>query len=972
MEVVSLCPFRAVGLVWQPRPMVFTQLLVVKGTFDLVPGVARLAEIQDYPNEEDNHWDDDARRSLYSATDLVPSKPRADVLLVGHAFAPYGQEVESFVTRFVVGDVAKAIEVVSERAWTAEPRVRFGSRITKASLRYERASAGERSENPVGVPCDAPPDAFGMTPLPALQPAGFMLVRRDQKIPPVGYGPLAPSWPSRRDKLGRHAGTFDAARWHVEPMPSDLDASYFNAAPPDQQLQDIRADERVELENLHPDIPHLVTTLPGLRPRAFVERSGKPPEEVLLRCDTLWIDTDRQIATLTWRGQVALTAHDEAGNVYVAMEPPGRTLSFIDVSRLLGRPTGPSQTEEPSDEIEWIEPEDSGVHDRPSGLGATITTGRETDAAIAAGVAEVANPEAVAAFMKGAAKRTIFHGSGARATVLGLGSPMMDPTKAQAPTEAPLEPASPQDEAAPPAEAPPANEPPAAAATATVVEAGTEAANALSPAAGIGFGAAPKLQGATETPPDVIKTSFGDGKTALGDGKTSFGDGKTGFGDGKTGFGDGKTGFGDEKLVSGTTETPPGALQTRSPAAETTKTGEKTGAPAVAGDADAAEKGFEASQNSSEATKTSFEAPKTSLEASKPVFAQEAGFSGAPGVSPKAAAAPAKPASPTDAPAKPASPAAPASPQTAAPAKPAAPPRPAPIAVPEPEETPLPGSAAATAPPLAIGAGTAAPARTSSPPPKRFPSSPPSNPDKELPTEERLLRAGPREGLHILWFDADADDVAAKLGTGDTSARAALLSPSRVPAAPRSLTAVLEAAVDADGHFQPPAVTLTGDLSLTLAPLDRLRALLTVAAVIDPADERAAALRQKGERLLAGPSPEGAAWLAGRLADDLEATLASRAGAPDSLAGARRALHAARAYTRSLVLGGRQVRGLLRDAGGATLAVYIAEAACVHLPLDERFRARVVGELYPRVDATDPAPFAIRVAGIARIVTLLR
>src|SRR5690348_15591455 len=110
MEVLSLCPFRAVGLVWQPRPVAYSLLLVCKGTFELGPGVARLAEIQDYPNEEDNHWDDDANRSLYSATDLVPMKPRADVLLVGHAFAPYGQEVDSFVTRLVVGEVAKAVE----------------------------------------------------------------------------------------------------------------------------------------------------------------------------------------------------------------------------------------------------------------------------------------------------------------------------------------------------------------------------------------------------------------------------------------------------------------------------------------------------------------------------------------------------------------------------------------------------------------------------------------------------------------------------------------------------------------------------------------------------------------------------------------------------------------------------------------------------------------------------------------------
>jgi hypothetical protein len=350
-------------------------------------------------------------------------------------------------------------------------------------------------------------------------------------------------------------------------------------------------------------------------------------------------------------------------------------------------------------------------------------------------------------------------------------------------------------------------------------------------------------------------------------------------------------------------------------------------------------------------------------------------------VNPVAAApvGPAKAAAPTpaSAPAAPPAPAAAAAPRPAS----AAALRPVVIPVPEPEETPLPGSAAPTALPIAIGATVApmpapspapSPAAAKAPGARRFPSSPPGDPDKELPTEERLLRATPREGIHMLWFDADADVVAAKLGTADASARTALLSPSRVPSAPRSLSAVLEAAIDPDGHFEPPAVTLTGDLSLTLAPLDRLRALLTVAAVIEPADERAASLRHKGERLLAGPAPEGAAWLAGRLADDLEAALAARAGAPDSLAGARRALHAARAYTRSLVLGGRQVRGLLRDAGGATLAVYISEAACVHLPLDERFRARVVGELYPRVDATDPAAFAIRVAGIARIITLLR
>lgn len=735
MEVLSLCPFRAAGLVWRPRPSAFSLLVVCKGTFDLVPGVARLAEIQEYPNEEDNHWDDDPRRSLYSASDLVPSKPRADVLLVGHAFAPYGQEVESFVTRLVVSDVAKAVEVVSERAWTAEPHVRYGSRITKAPLRYERAAGGEGTWNPVGVPAEGPPDAFGMTPLPALQPAGFMLVRRDQAVPPVGFGPVAPSWPLRREKLGRHAASFDPAAWHAAPLPADLDPAFFNAAPADQQLAEIRPDERIELLNLHPDVPHLVTTLPGVKPRAFVERPGKPLEEVLLRCDTMWIDTDRQIVTLTWRGQVALADRDEDGRVLLAMEPPGRTLSFLDIDRLLGRPTGPSQqTDDEGDSVEWIEPEESIIGNRPSSLGGA----------------------------------PVSPGSGpARAVTL------------------------------------------------------------------VGFAAIEPAQiGAVPAP----------------------------------------------GVASATIPQPADSTTVRSPGAST----ESAPPPA-----------------------TPAPAP---LELSASDAVPPAAASSGPG--------------------------------------------------------PAPGAHGRGFPSAPPGAGSA----------RRFPSAPPAEPDKELPTEERLARAGaqPREGVHILWLDAPADLVAARLGLvgGEGAARAALLSPSRAPSPPRSLTAALEAAVGADGQFEPPAVTLTGDLSLTLAPLDRLRALLTVAAVIEPADERAAALRAKGDRLLAGPSPDGAAWLAGRIADDLEAALASRAGAPDSLAGARRALHAARAYTRAQVLGGRHVRGVLRDAGGANLAVYISESACVHLPLDERFRARVVGELYPRIDATDPAPYALRVAAIARILTM--
>src|ERR1700761_2212545 len=111
MKLVSLCPLRAASLIWQPRRGSYALTVVVKATYDLMPVESPLAREQEYPNEDDNHWKDDEARSLYSPSALVPFKPRADVMLVGHAFAPRQEAVRSLTVRLIVGDVNKAIEV---------------------------------------------------------------------------------------------------------------------------------------------------------------------------------------------------------------------------------------------------------------------------------------------------------------------------------------------------------------------------------------------------------------------------------------------------------------------------------------------------------------------------------------------------------------------------------------------------------------------------------------------------------------------------------------------------------------------------------------------------------------------------------------------------------------------------------------------------------------------------------------------
>jgi hypothetical protein len=323
MDVVSGGPFRVASLVWHNHVGTPVLTVAAKATFLLEQGESPLAPVQEPLNEEDNYWDDDPSRSLYSPSDLVPCKPRADVLLVGSAFAPRREPVRSLLVRLVVGEVDKAIEVFCDRWFTQDGQLREGSRFTKMPLRWERASRGSDASNPVGVRLEGPSDARGNVAISNLQPPGLYIARRGDFIPVIGYGPIASSWLERRNRLGPHRDMWSDRGWAERPLPEDIDRAYFHSAPQDQQVASLRDNERIILENLHAEHPRLVTSLPGLRPRAVVERSGAAAKEIGMRADTLWIDTDRSICTLTWHMQVRLLHWSEPGQIVISMARRG-------------------------------------------------------------------------------------------------------------------------------------------------------------------------------------------------------------------------------------------------------------------------------------------------------------------------------------------------------------------------------------------------------------------------------------------------------------------------------------------------------------------------------------------------------------------------------------------------------------------------------------------------------------------------
>jgi hypothetical protein len=329
MDVVSPGPLPVSSLLWQPRAGLWTLTVVCKATFQLRPIESPLAPAQDALNDDDNYWNDDPSRSVYSPGDLAPLKQRADIVLVGSAFAPGNQPVRSLVARLVVGEVDKSIEVWCERVFTQGGQLHEGPRFQKMAMRYERAAGGPETENPVGMRQDASPDVYGAVPIPNLTPPGLMISQRSDHVAPIGFGPIAPSWPRRRERLGRHAGSWPGHDWAEHPVPEEIDRSFFNVAPRDQQVDAIRADERIVLENLHAEHARLVTALPGIRPRAGIERRGAPTTELPMTADTLWIDTNRGVCTVTWRGQVRLADRDEPGRVVIAVEHAGRPLSSM-------------------------------------------------------------------------------------------------------------------------------------------------------------------------------------------------------------------------------------------------------------------------------------------------------------------------------------------------------------------------------------------------------------------------------------------------------------------------------------------------------------------------------------------------------------------------------------------------------------------------------------------------------------------
>ena len=287
--------------------------VVVKAVFTLVPdGVATPAG----PGEivvEDRHRDGHPFRSVEAASDLAPYLIRCDVLFIGHAHASGGPAAAGAVRLGVSRDghrlLDKTIHVYGDRGPDGAPEP-----FTRMPIVYERAIGRTGAPNPVG------------SETPNLADPG-------DPQRPAGFGPISRLWPVRRHLIeGHDRKTFEGP---IAEIPESMAWAYFQAAPPDQQLDPLRGGEWLVLDGLHPTRPRVQTRLPTVRGAARVELRGEAlPAAVELVCDMLAIDGDRQTLTLSWRGRYEV-AEGEAAlpslGVLAALETPGVPVDWARV-----------------------------------------------------------------------------------------------------------------------------------------------------------------------------------------------------------------------------------------------------------------------------------------------------------------------------------------------------------------------------------------------------------------------------------------------------------------------------------------------------------------------------------------------------------------------------------------------------------------------------------------------------------------
>jgi hypothetical protein len=292
-------------------------VVVIKGTFVLPKAgeVVRLHEQQLPLVMADTFSGEPGFSAPVYEVDFAPQKTACDVLLLGSAYAPGGQQVTRMPVSLRVGPMQKRCNVVGHRVWRsvgpgfeASPSEYF----THMPLSYDNAFGGADrndpdpsqhyaySANPVGRGWhkQSKKEWVEGKPLPNTEAEGESVSSPWSDYRPVAFGPLARGW---HDRV-RYAGTYDQP-WldDVFPfLPKDFDSRYYQAAPLDQQVPLPKAPMEVVLNGFTRDGVRQFT-LPYFEAPVHVFPKRGEREDLTASLDTIVFEPDLNRFTMAWR-----------------------------------------------------------------------------------------------------------------------------------------------------------------------------------------------------------------------------------------------------------------------------------------------------------------------------------------------------------------------------------------------------------------------------------------------------------------------------------------------------------------------------------------------------------------------------------------------------------------------------------------------------------------------------------------------
>lgn len=327
LAIDNATPFVVAPMPWDNGKGKCRLTVVIKATFTFEHGVA-IADEQLPILFGDRHDDDDPFAPVMFESDMVPFKPRADIVLVGNAHAPGRRPVPQLDVKLQVGQIKKTIRVFGDRRWIFPSRLALIPQVTRPepfvsmALTYRRAFGGideaaarycKENLAGVGFAGDLGPKSLDHKPLPNLEDPNDLIHSWDTRPKPVGFGFYGRGWMPRL----KYAGTYDEKYQNERAPLPPLDFSYelYNGAHPDLQVEGfLRGNEDIQLENLTPH-GRVTFQLPNIRPTVALTRCRNGVEEnespVQAKLDTLVLIPDERIFYLVYRVVFALESLDD-------------------------------------------------------------------------------------------------------------------------------------------------------------------------------------------------------------------------------------------------------------------------------------------------------------------------------------------------------------------------------------------------------------------------------------------------------------------------------------------------------------------------------------------------------------------------------------------------------------------------------------------------------------------------------------